>query len=392
MPPAVLVLGLSVFALGTSEFMIAGLLPPLAADLGVSIPDAGLLVSAFAAGMLVGAPLLAAATLRLPRKLTLLGMLGVFALGHVIGALAPGYGLLFATRVLCALACAGFWAVAAVTAISLVPADRRGRAMAVVAGGLTAANVLGVPLGTALGQSGGWRAAFWAVAALATLALAGVLAFVPRAGGAAQRPDLRAELRAYRRGALGLALGITALTCATTMATFSYLAPLLTDVTGLASRWVPVVLAVFGLGALIGIAVGGRLADSRPLATLAAGLIASLVVLAALALGASSAVLTVPAVFLLGLLGFLTNPSLNTRVFTLAGAAPTLAGATNVTAFNTGIVVAPWLGGLAIDAGLGYPSVAWVSAGFAVAALAAVAAARLLERRAVPEAAPAPVP
>lgn len=386
MPLAVFVLGLSVFALGTSEFMIAGLLPPLAADLGVSIPDAGLLVSAFAAGMLVGAPLLAAATLRLPRKLTLVAMLAVFALGHVVGAVAPSYELLLATRVVSALACAGFWAVAAVTAISLVPEDRRGRAMAVVAGGLTTANVLGVPLGTALGQSGGWRAAFWAVAALTALALAGVLLLVPRAGGARQRPDLRLELRAYRRGALWLALGITALTTAATMATFSYLAPLLTDVTGLAGSWVPIALALFGVGALIGITAGGRLADTRPLATLAASLVATLAVFVALAMDASSAPLTLALVFLLGFLGFLTNPSLNTRVFALAGAAPTLAGATNVTAFNVGIVVAPWLGGLAIDAGWGYLSVTWVSLAFAVAALAAVGAARLRERRAATDA------
>ncbi|PXY35654.1 Cmx/CmrA family chloramphenicol efflux MFS transporter [Prauserella flavalba] len=383
MPLAIYVLGLSVFALGTSEFMIAGLLPSIAADLGVSIPDAGLLVSAFAAGMIVGAPLLAAATLRLPRKLTMLAMLAVFALGHAGGALAPTYEVLFASRLVCALACAGFWAVAAVTAMSLVPAGRRGRAMAVVVGGLTTANVLGVPAGTFVGQHGGWRTAFWAVGGLAIVAFAGVLALIPAsAGRTGERPRLRAELRAYRDREVWLALVISALTVATSMATFSYLAPLLTDVTGLAPGWIPVLLGVYGVGALTGVTLGGRLADTRPLTTLAAALGGTLVVLVLIGLAASSAPVTVVAIFLLGLLGFVTNPSLNTRVFTLAGDAPTLAGATNVTAFNVGIVVAPWLGGLAIEAGSGYAGVAWVSVALGVAALAGVALAAALARRA----------
>ncbi|MEU6641618.1 Cmx/CmrA family chloramphenicol efflux MFS transporter [Saccharomonospora sp. NPDC046836] len=382
MPLAIYVLGLSVFALGTSEFMIAGLLPTMAADLGVSIPDAGLLVSAFAAGMLVGTPLLAAVTLRLPRKLTMLVMLAVFALSHAVGALAPSYGVLFASRIVSALACAGFWAVAAVTAISLVPADRRGRAMAVVVGGLTAANVLGVPAGTFLGQQGGWRMAFWAVGALAALAVAGVGVLIPADGGrTGERPRLRAELRAYRNREVWLALAISAFTIATSMATFSYVAPLLTEVTGLAQSWVPVLLGVYGIGALAGVALGGRLADTRPLATLAGAISGTLVVLAVLGLAASSVAVTAPALFLFGLLGFLTNPSLNTRVFALAGEAPTLAGATNVTAFNVGIVVAPWLGGLAIDAGFGYAGVTWVSIALGGVALAGVALAAVLQRR-----------
>ena len=175
MPLAVFVLGLSIFALGTSEFMITGLLPGMAADLGVSIPDAGLLISAFAVGMVVGAPLLAVGTLKLPRRTTLLALLVVFAGSHVGGALASGYGLLFATRIVSALACAGFWAVAAATTVSLVPAARRGRALAVLVGGLTLANIAGVPAGTFLGQHAGWRTAFWAVAALTVVAVVGVL-------------------------------------------------------------------------------------------------------------------------------------------------------------------------------------------------------------------------
>ncbi|WP_216204860.1 Cmx/CmrA family chloramphenicol efflux MFS transporter [Amycolatopsis aidingensis] len=382
MPLAVYVLGLSIFALGTSEFMIAGLLPDIAADLAVSIPDAGLLISAFAVGMLVGAPLLAAATLRLPRKLTLLGMLTIFAVSHLAGALASSYGLLFASRIVAALACAGFWAVAAVTTISLVPGNRRGPALAVLAGGLTVANVLGVPAGTFLGQHAGWRAAFLAVALLAALALAGVLLLVPatRASGA-ERPRLSAELRVYTRPRLWLALGITVFTTAMITGTFSYLSPLLTELSGLPSGWVPGALGLFGLGALLGITLGGRVADAHPLRTLACGVAGAIGVLAVLALAGSVTPVAVAGVFLLGFAGFLTNPALNTRVFALAEGAPTLAGATNVSAFNTGIVAAPWLAGLALDAGLGYRSVPLVSIALGVLALTGIALATALHRR-----------
>ncbi|AXB43014.1 Cmx/CmrA family chloramphenicol efflux MFS transporter [Amycolatopsis albispora] len=383
MPIAVYVLALSIFALGTSEFMLSGLLPPIAADLGVSIPDAGLLISAFAVGMLVSAPLLAAATLRLPRKLTLLGMLAVFLLGNVVGALSPAYGLLFASRVVSAAAAAGFWAVAAVTTVAMVPEQRRGRALAVVAGGLTVANVLGVPAGTWLGQVAGWRSAFWAVAVLTAVAMAGVLLLVPSVRPAAERPSLRGELRSYRNPQLWLAFGITSASTAMAMATFSYLAPLLTEVSGLPSNWLPAVLGLYGVGAVIGITAGGRFADVHPLRTLAGGIGAAVVVLAVLAAAGSSVTVAVAAAFLLGLTGFVTNPALNVRVFALASSAPTLAGASNVSAFNVGIVLAPWLGGLTIDAGLGYLSVTWVSIAVGVVALGGVALASSRQQRAV---------
>ncbi|WP_020673561.1 Cmx/CmrA family chloramphenicol efflux MFS transporter [Amycolatopsis nigrescens] len=382
MPLAVYVLGLSIFALGTSEFMISGLLPSIATELAVSIPDAGLLISAFAIGMVIGAPLLAAATLRLPRKATLLALLTAFGLGQVAGALAPGYGPLFASRVISALACAGFWAVAAVTAISLVPRDRRGRAMAVVTGGLTVANIVGVPAGTFLGQHAGWRAAFWAVAALSALAVVGLTLFVPATRQAAdQRPRLRVELGVYRDRRIWLALGITACSSAMIFGTFSYLAPLLIDVTGLPDGSVPAVLALFGLGALIGITAGGRLADAHPLGTLYVSTGAAVAALAVLALAAPSAPVTVAAIFVLGVAGFAANPALNIRVFTLAGNAPTLGGASNTAAFNVGNTTGPWLGGLVIGAGLGYPSVAVVSAVLGVVALAGLTLATAVQRR-----------
>lgn len=378
MPLAVFVLGLSVFALGTSEFMITGLLPGMAADLGVGIPDTGLLISAFAIGMVVGAPLLAVATLRLPRRATMLAMLVVFVVAHVVGALAPGYGLLFATRVVAALACAGFWAVAAATTISLVPAERRGRALAVLVGGLTVANIAGVPAGTFLGQHAGWRTAFWAVAAVTLLSVAGVRALVPDTR-TADAPSVRGELQLYRRGRVWLALGVIALYQAMIFAAFSYFAPLLTETDGLPSSWVPGVLALFGIGALAGITVGGRLADVRPFTTLYTSIGVALAALAVLAL-TTDTVAAVVAVFVFGAACFAANPALNVRTYAVAGDAPTLVGASTTSAFNVGNTVGPALGGLAIDAGLGFPSVAWVGIALGAATLAVLTVSVRIQR------------
>ncbi|WP_033287543.1 Cmx/CmrA family chloramphenicol efflux MFS transporter [Amycolatopsis jejuensis] len=371
MPLAVWVLGLSIFALGTSEFMITGLLPGMAADLGVTIPDAGLLISAFAVGMVVGAPVLAVATLKLPRRATLLGLLTVFAAAHVVGATGTGYPLLFATRVVSALACAGFWAVAAAATVSMVSAEQRGRALAVLVGGLTVANVVGVPAGTFLGQHAGWRSAFWAVAALTLVAAVGVLLSVPRTAENAAPPRIAEELKVFRRNRLWLALGVIALLQAMVFATFSYLAPLLVEVAGLPESAVPVVLALFGGGAMIGIFTGGKLADAHPFATLYGSLGIAVAALVALAF-ASDPVVAVTAVLVLGAAGFAANPALNVRAYAVAGGSSTLVGASTTSAFNVGNTVGPWLGGTTISAGLGFSSVAWVSVGLGAAALAAL--------------------
>ncbi|MER6140935.1 Cmx/CmrA family chloramphenicol efflux MFS transporter [Streptomyces sparsogenes] len=380
MPLAVSILGLSVFALGTSEFMLSGLLQPIARDMDVSIPTAGLLISAFAIGMVVGAPLLAAATLRLPQRTTLIALLAVFGLGQVAGAVAPSYEVLFASRVVSALACAGFWAVGAAVAVSLVPVNARARAMAMMIGGLSIANVVGVPAGALLGQHAGWRAAFWAVAGLSALGLVGVVAFVPRteARSGQDRPRLRTELAIYRDGQVWLALATTALSGGAVFCLFSYLAPLLTDVAGMDEGWVPTVLALFGVGALVGTAVGGRIADAHLFGTLYGGITASTLVLTALALTAHHVVAAVTLALLLGVTAFFTAPALNARMFNVANAAPTLAGATNTSAFNIGNTLGPWLGGLVIDAGWGYPAVAWTGAALAAAAIGMTAAASRL--------------
>ncbi len=380
MPLAVHILGLSVFALGTSEFMLSGLLPPIAEDMGVSIPSAGLLISAFAIGMVVGAPLLAVATLRLPRKTTLVTLITVFGLGQVAGALAPNYAVLFASRIVSALACAGFWAVGAAVAIAMVPVGARARAMAVMIGGLSIANVLGVPAGAFLGEHLGWRSAFWAVGAASAIALVGVVTRIPHIPPPETKPRLKHEVTIYRDRQVLLSVAVTALAAGGVFCAFSYLAPLLTDVSGLDESWVSAVLALFGIGAVVGTTIGGRVADAHLFGVLLSGIAASTVFLVALAVFASSPAATVVLTFLLGVSTFYTAPALNARMFNVAGAAPTLAGATTTAAFNLGNTGGPWLGGTVIDAGLGFASTAWAGAAMTTLGLATAALALKLHK------------
>ncbi|MEV4429145.1 Cmx/CmrA family chloramphenicol efflux MFS transporter [Streptomyces sp. R-07] len=380
MPLAVYILGLSVFALGTSEFMLSGLLPPIAEDMNVSIPRAGLLISAFAIGMVVGAPLLAVATLRLPRKTTLVALISLFGLGQVAGALAPNYAVLFVSRVVSALACAGFWAVGAAVAIAMVPVGSRAKAMAVMIGGLSIANVLGVPAGAFLGEHLGWRSAFWAVGVASAIALVGVATRIPHIPLPETRPRLKSELVIYRDRQVLLSVVITALAAGGVFCAFSYLAPLLTDVSGLDKSWVSAVLGLFGIGALIGTYIGGRVADAHLFGVLLSGITASTVFLVALAVLAPSPIATVLLTFLLGVSAFYTAPALNARMFNVAGAAPTLAGATTTAAFNLGNTGGPWLGGSVIDAGLGYASTAWAGAAMTALGLATAAVALKLHK------------
>lgn len=383
MPLAVYIIGLAIFAQGTSELMLAGLLPELAADLEVTIPQAGLLISAFAVGMLVGAPVLAVVTLRWPRRTTLLVFLAIFALTHVAGALTPNYGVLLVTRIVGAFVYAGFWAVAAVAAVGLVPSGSRAKAMSVVTGGLTVATIIGLPAGTVIGQHLGWRAAFWAVALMSSLAMIGVLKTIPPGRPEpASTPRLDAELRAMVNPRLWLSYATTALVTAAILVVFSYLAPLLTDETGLPAGAIPGVLALYGVGSLIGITLGGRTADATPFRTLLVGITGVVIMSAVLALRAELPVVAIGAVFLLGGFGFAVNPALNARVFSLADQAPTLATAVNFSAFNVGITVGPWLGGEAIDAGAGYASLGWIAVGLGVVALGTVVLAALLPLRA----------
>ncbi|MFC9502612.1 Cmx/CmrA family chloramphenicol efflux MFS transporter [Streptomyces sp. NPDC057002] len=382
MPFIVYILGFGTFAQGTSEFMLAGLLPSVAGDLDVSLSEAGLLVSAFAVGMIVGAPVLALATLKLPRRAALAGFQTAFIAGHVAAALVTDFAFQLVMRAVTGMAYAGFWALASVTAVSLVPADRRGRAMSVVVSGLSLSMIIGVPAGTLLAQHASWQAAFWAVAVLTALSASALLLGLP-GGRDTGTPPLRprTELRSLAVPRLWVAYATTALTVSATIAIFSYLGAFLQEVTGLSGGLVPVVLGLYGVGALAGLTVGGRRADRAPFGVLLTGMGTVAVVAAAIALSADTASAVIPLAVLLAAGGFVTNPAVNARVFGILGETRTLGGAVNIAAFNVGIAVAPWVSGLVIDAGPGLAGIGWVGAAFALAAVASTLLDRLLTRR-----------
>lgn len=379
-PRVVHALGAGVFAVGMSEFMVAGLLPEIARDIHVSIAAAGFLVSAFAIGMLVGAPLTTALTLRVSPRLVLTGALGVVAAAHVLGACATSYQVLVASRVVAALATGAFWAVAAVVAVASSPPAIRGRSLAAMVGGLTVANVVGVPAGAFLGAHLGWRSPFWVVAVLSTVALAGVAAHVPP-GRRDDRPapSLAGELQAFRSPRLWVALCTTAVYQSAMVCTITYLGPLLVDGKGLAGGVLPLAFVALGLGSVAGTFVGGRLGDAYPWRTLLLGLAGLAVVMALLGAAGGHPAAALLLVFAAGTAGYALSTPLNARIFALAGGAPTLASAANVSAFNLGATVGPWLGGLAISVGSGVTAPPWLAAGLAVGALMLALLSRRLD-------------
>jgi len=342
MPFSLYLLALAVFAMGTSEFMLAGLLPAIASDLDVPIGTAGLLTSAFAAGMVVGAPLMAAFARRWPPRLSLFAFVVVFLLAHVIGALTGEFALLVVTRVVAALANAGFLAVALTTATSSVPLDQRGRALGVLLSGTTVATIAGVPGGALLGTAFGWRATFLAVAVLCVPAAIGVLNGVPA------RQDqpavaLRPELAELRKPRLVLVIVLAVVVNAVTFGHFTFLAPVVTDVAGLGEWWVPVALVLFGAGAFAGVTAGGRLSDVAPRPVVAVG--GPLVLLgwwSLNTLGREPNVL-LPLVFVLGALSFAVGSTLIARIVHHAPGAPTMAGSYATAAFNIGATTGPLL-------------------------------------------------
>uniref|UniRef100_UPI002812654A Cmx/CmrA family chloramphenicol efflux MFS transporter n=1 Tax=Streptomyces sp. TaxID=1931 RepID=UPI002812654A len=368
MPFALLLLGLAVFAQGTSEFMLSGLVPDIARDLGVSVPAAGALTSAFAAGMVVGAPLVAGLARRWPRRGALLAFLVVFLAVHVAGALTGSFEVLLATRVVGAFANAGFLAVALVAAVGMVPPDAKGRATSMLLGGVTLACVAGVPAGAVLGELWGWRAAFWAVALVSLPALVAVARSVPGGAAGGAPPALRGELRSLRSPRLVGTLLLGALVNGATFCTFTYLAPLVTEETGLGDGWVPGVLALFGAGSFAGVTVAGRYADRRPVPVLAGGGVALCAGWCLLALGAGHPAVTLALVLVQGALSFGVGSTLISQALYAAPQAPTLAGGFATAAFNVGAALGPWAGGAAIGAGLGYRSPVWVSAALIVLA------------------------
>ncbi|MFH8579873.1 MFS transporter [Streptomyces zaomyceticus] len=387
LPLAVYLLAFSLFAMGSAEFLLAGVLPDIADDLDISLSSAGALISAFAIGVVIGGPPLAVLTLRWPRRTTLVTSQAVFAAGVAVGLLTDDFTVLLVTRFLIGLAYAGFWAVAAVTAISLVTPDRTARASGVVVSGLSIAMVAGGPAGAFLSHFTGWQGGFWAVVVLTVLSAIATIVAVP-VTKAAQEPSVQRELRTMRQPQLWVVYAATLLSTAAYMISYNYLAAFLTDVTGVGSVWVPAILVLFGVGAFIGLSIGGRIADGRPHYALLLGAGGILVCSVGLALLADYAVAVVVLVLLLGVAGFVLNPAVYGRVFTVAAGAPTLAGATAVSMFQLGISLVPVLAGVALGAGAGLTSIPWLGAGLAVLTVPVVLADRAMTRnraRANPE-------
>ncbi|OYN92942.1 MFS transporter [Enemella evansiae] len=388
LPLVVHVLALGTFLMLTTEFVIAGILPELATDLQISVGQAGSLITVFAIGMIIGAPLMTLLTLRISRKLTLLLALIVFITGHVFVALGSDLRLLMIARFVTALATGAFWAVAAVVASSAAGPALRSRAVGVVGAGGSLATVLGVPLGTFVAQHLGWRGTFWALGAAAVVAMICIARLVPQDPPQQQTVGIRAELADLRSGRLWLVLTACIATCGGVLATYSFIAPILIDRAGVPGTLVPLVLTGFGLGSFTGTLIAGRLGDTRPhLVTIVTPAVTTLILLA-LTLLAGSAWVTVVLVVLLGLFGLSANTVLIHLAVGYAGRAATLGSALSVAAFNAGTAIGTALAGAALTTPLGLTGPPLVGTVVIALTLIPTIALALLARRRQPVAEP----
>ncbi|MBI4920329.1 MAG: MFS transporter [Devosia nanyangense] len=379
---ALLALFAAAFAIGTSEFVIAGILPAVSSDLGISIPTAGFLVSFYALGVAVGGPVLATFTGRFPRKLLLLIYVAIFLVGYVLCALAPSYPVLLVLRVLIALIHGAYFGTAMVTATSIVAENKRGTAVALILSGLTVANIIGVPLGTAIGNAFGWRMTFWAVAALGAVSFALIALLVPadRAHDAHQG-NILAGIKALAREPVLTSLAVIILQTIGQFALFTYIAPLLTGVSGIGLDAVPWLLLLFGIGSTLGVLLGGRLADWKLMPSLVGILALQIVIYLMMALFAGHPVVMGALVLVWGATAFAFGSPVQTRILNNTRDAPMLAANLIPSAFNIAIAGGAWLGGTLIDAGASYAILPWVGVAGAVLATATALASALRERR-----------
>ncbi|WUI93048.1 MFS transporter [Nocardia puris] len=378
--PAMLALALGGFGIGTTEFVTMGLLPDIASAMSVSEPTAGHAVSAYALGVVIGAPLLAALCARVPRKRLLIALMVAFTLGNAATVLAPTFESLIAARFVSGLPHGAYFGVASLAAASLAPAGQRAKAVAAVMLGLSAANVVGVPAATWLGQHLGWRDAFVVVAVIGVATVAALVRYVPDLTGL-RTSDPRTELGALRRPQVLLTLGVGAIGFGGMFAVYTYITTTLTDVAGMSLGLVPVVLMLFGLGMVAGNIVGGVLADRGVDRAVFYAMIAMAVVLAGFIAAAHHPVTAGIGAFLVGATGASLAPGLQTRLMDVAADAQTLAAALNHAALNIANAAGAWLGGVVIAAGLGYTAPAAVGAALAVAGLALFAVTVLAARR-----------
>lgn len=373
-----LALAISAFGIGTSEFIIMGLLPDLARSFDVSIPKAGLLVSAYALSVTLGSPIVALLVARMDRKRALLTLMGLFVVGNALCAMAPTYGLLMAARVLTALCHGAFFGIGSIVASNVVPKEQRAQAIALMFSGLTLANVLGVPAGTALGQAFGWRAAFWALIPIGLIAAVGLVRLVP-----SQMPDamnLRQELRAVMRPQVQAVLALSTLSSVAMFCVLTYITPILETVTGFSPHGVTWVLMLFGVAITIGNLLGGRLSDWRQMTTVLGGLTLLLGIFLVMPLAEPYRWSAVAIVFVWGVVHFGAGAPLQTRAVEQAKGAPNLVSTLNQGAFNLGNALGASLGGLVLTAGFGYRRLSLASAAVVVAALGVGLAALRMQR------------
>ncbi|MFJ5838585.1 MFS transporter [Streptomyces shenzhenensis] len=381
MPLALLALAVGAFGIGTTEFVMMGLLPDVADDLHVSLPAAGHLVSAYALGVVIGAPLLAAVTARMSRRSVLIGLMALFVVGNALSALAPGQESLLAARFLSGLPHGAFFGVGAVVATSMAAPERRARSVSLMFLGLTFANVAGVPAATLAGQHFGWRATFLGVSVIGLAAIASLALLIPHDHTHAPATGLRGELAALRSVPVWLALGTTVAGFGALFAAYSYVTPMLTDAAGFAESGVTLLLALFGVGATVGNLLGGRLADHATRGTLFGGLASLALVLALFPLLMRAEWSAALAVALLGTAAFVTGSPLQLMVMEKAASAPSLASSANQAAFNLANAGGAWIGGLALAAGFGVTSPAVAGAVLAVLGLGVAGVAYAVDRR-----------
>ncbi|PQP13155.1 MFS transporter [Rhodococcus opacus] len=374
LPVLVYVLAAGIFLMGTTEFMVAGLLPDVAADLGVDIARAGLLVTAFAVGMIIGPPVMALATLRLPTRATLIGALAVFSAGHVVAAVSDSFTVVTASRVLTALATGTFWATGAVVAAAVAGPGASARALAVLSGGLSLAVVAGVPLGTFAGQFTGWRGPFWMLAVLAVPTIVAVLRFAPgTATGDTVSVSAGSEISAVRPWRGWAVLGAIVLAQAGFLGAYSFISPLLTDRAGISAALVPLVLVGFGVGALVGTALAGRIGDRWPLATIAAAVALTSVLLLVLAATAGQGAIVVGLIVVLGASGLGANPVLIAQTMRFTGHDSRLASSLATAAFNLGTAAGTALAATTLSTSLGVVGPAVLGAAITATALIPIA-------------------
>ncbi|MET8027081.1 MFS transporter [Streptomyces avermitilis] len=380
MPLALLALAIGAFGIGTTEFVIMGVLPQVAHDFSVTIPTAGWLVSGYALGVVVGAPLLTALGTKVSRKKMLMFLMALFVVGNALSAFAPSFGVMLIGRVVASLAHGAFFGIGSVVAADLVAPEKKASAISLMFMGLTIANIVGVPLGTYIGQAAGWRVTFTIVAALGIVGFLGVAKLVPEMG----RPkteNVRTEFAAFRNVQVWLAMAMTVLGYGGVFAAITYISPMMTEVAGYTEGAVTWLLVLFGIGMFLGNLLGGKFADRALMPMLFTTLAALTAALLLFTATAHNKVLAAITLSLIGALGFATVPPLQKWVLDQASAAPTLASAANIGAFNLGNALAAWLGGIVIAAGLGYTSPNWVGALLSGTALLLAFLAAYLDRR-----------